>query len=316
MHGLGRELAKGMPKPVLDALLAQIVGRNQSVSVINHACNEVLVLPGAAVLKRAPYRRDAQTKTSMTSKGAAKRHAAQALSGAERVYSGLRRAIMEHGLALGIPLPEEQVAARFNVSRTIVRAALDRLMAEGLVVRTKNRTARVANPTREDAVDVLDIRRHVEGIVVERLAGRLSARQLEELRVHVEREKAAHEQGSRDVAVRLSGEFHLMLAQSTGSSVLVRYVTELVSRFSLVLVAHGRPHSEACAVDEHLRVLDALATGDAETARKLMEQHLADVGRRALLPTQNRALSINEVSDELLGLASSGGGDRHPATMR
>ena len=58
----------------------------------------------------------------------------------------------------------------------LLAAALWRArMAEGLVVRTKNKTARIANPSREDAIDVLEVRQHVESIVVERLAGRLRA---------------------------------------------------------------------------------------------------------------------------------------------
>lgn len=239
----------------------------------------------------------------MTSNHAAQQPASP--SAVERVYAGLRQAIMGHGLALGIPLPEEQVAARFGVSRTIVRAALDRLMAEGLVVRTKNKTARIANPSREDAIDVLEVRQHVESIVVERLAGRLGAAQIESLRAHLACERSAHAGGKRDLAVRLSGEFHLLLARTTGSALLGRYVTELVSRFSLVLVAHGRPHSQACAVDEHQGVLDALIAGDAERARALMAQHLGDVGRRALLPSHGLAQSINDVPDALLGLAAA-----------
>jgi len=103
------------------------------------------------------------------------------VSRAETVYRGLRRAIIEQALSPGTKLPEDLVGTRFGVSRTVVRAALARLAAESLVELHLNRGATVAHPSLDEAHDVFDIRRSLERLVVERLAGRLSRADLARL---------------------------------------------------------------------------------------------------------------------------------------
>ena len=87
-------------------------------------------------------------------------------------------------------------------------------------------------------------------------------------------------------AIRLAGEFHLTLAQMTRNPLLLRYVTETVSRCSLVLAMYGRPHSADCGAREHSAIVEALIAGKAEEAAALMDQHLAEVASRALLSSR------------------------------
>ncbi|WP_144007040.1 GntR family transcriptional regulator, partial [Pelomonas sp. KK5] len=60
---------------------------------------------------------------------------------ADGAYAGLRRAIVEHALPPGTKLPEDKLAEQFGVSRTLVRAALAQLAADGLVDIGNKRTA-------------------------------------------------------------------------------------------------------------------------------------------------------------------------------
>ena len=83
------------------------------------------------------------------------------------------------------------IGKRFGVSRTIVRAALARLAAESLVELHLNRGATVAHPSLDEAHDVFDIRRSLERLVVERLAGRLSRADVARLKAHVAAEEQA-----------------------------------------------------------------------------------------------------------------------------
>ncbi|MBW4025453.1 MAG: GntR family transcriptional regulator [Proteobacteria bacterium] len=202
--------------------------------------------------------------------------------GPDRVYHALRRAIIEQALTPGAKLPEGEVAARFGVSRTVVRAAFGRLIAEGLVVRPSNQGARVAKPSQDEAADILDLRRSIELVVMERLAqGRISETVLRGLRAHVaEEERALAESGAE--SIRLSGEFHVRLAEAAGSPLLARYVSELVSRCSLMLSEHHLPHSGRCAVEEHGALIDCLARADVAAAAVQMERHLNGVAIRAL----------------------------------
>lgn len=198
------------------------------------------------------------------------------------ICQALRRAIVERALAAGDRLPEDALGERFGVSRTIARQALVRLAGEGLVDLRRNRIAVVATPSWEEARDTFDVRLGLERLVVRRLAGRLGEVQRRALHDQIAREEAARH-GPAGVSIRLATEFHLMLAEMTGSAVLTRYVAELGYRCALILSLYSRPHSSDCAVSEHHEIVAALANGDADRACALMDHHLDAVAERALI---------------------------------
>jgi DNA-binding GntR family transcriptional regulator len=202
--------------------------------------------------------------------------------GPDLVYAGLRTAIIEQELPPGSRLAEDAVAARFAVSRTVVRSALERLVSEGLVERPNNRSATVARIGVEQAADLLAVRQGIEAMVMDRLAGALTAAQEAALQSHVQREERASSL-NRPEAVRLAGEFHVMLAQATGSALLERYVSDIVSRSSLIVAGNALPHSSSCAVREHLELIGFLASGDVQAARRSMRDHLDGLAQRARL---------------------------------
>lgn len=201
-------------------------------------------------------------------------------SRADLVYNALREAILEQALKPGTKLSEDVIAEQFAVSRTSVRAALQQLRGDGLIGLQANKGASVAEPTAEDARDVFALRRMLEAEVVRRLAGRLGDGDCERLRAHVRQEKQAQSTGG-PASIRLAGEFHILLAELTGSPSLTRFVREIVSRYSLILARFARDHSSECAVDEHERIIAALQAGKAETAEELMLHHLESVAMRA-----------------------------------
>lgn len=228
----------------------------------------------------------------MTARGAG----SAAESKVDAVYRGLRRAIIELALKPGAKLPEDSVGDSFGVSRTIVRTALARLTAEGLVSQQPNRRATVAAPTLEDARDLFRVRRGLERTVVEILSGRLTKDQAGRLLAHVDAEDAVHDKGDSPTSIRLAGEFHTLLADMTANEILARYVNEMVWRGSLVLALYGRPHSADCAVCEHRDLVKAMADGDTTRATKMMDDHLAGVASRALLEQKAaRELDLTEL---------------------
>jgi DNA-binding GntR family transcriptional regulator len=210
------------------------------------------------------------------------RTVSQKTSRAERPYASLREAIIEQLLTPGMKLPEDVIGEHFGVSRTLARAALARLNAEGLVDIRPKRSATVAHPSIEEARDVFAVRHNLEGQVVPLAMARWSRRVEAELKAHVALEEAAVRKGN-SVSIRLAGEFHIKLAAHSGNHLLHRYITELVSRCSLILALYGRPHSPECAVSEHRELIKALGDGDVEHCTAVMESHLGAVEERALL---------------------------------
>jgi len=175
------------------------------------------------------------------------------------------------------------------VSRTIVRATLARLQAEGLVETQLKRTAKVAQPTLEEAKEIFALRQ-----VLEREAVRLVSegwrpefgKELEDL---VREEEAVKAAGNDRVSIRLAGQFHIKLASLAGNGLLQRYLAELVSRCSLILATFVRPHSSECAIAEHYKIIEALRCGETAAAIGMMDDHLGSVESRALLTEDSGA---------------------------
>lgn len=205
-----------------------------------------------------------------------------AVSKSDAVYRTLKRAILDQALAAGTKLPEDSIGERLGVSRTIVRQALARLNGEGLIEQRPHKGACVAQPSLQDGNNIFAVRRALEALVVDTLAGKLSPQQIRQLEAHVDAEDMA-KTSNTSASIQLAGEFHVLLAQLTENDVLSRYVTELVSRSSLILSLYGRPHSPDCAVSEHRELIGALARGENARACSLMNEHIDAITTRALL---------------------------------
>lgn len=215
----------------------------------------------------------------------------------DAVYLGLRRAIIEQALMPGDKLTEDAIGEGFGVSRTIVRTALGRLHVEGLVDIQPNKGATIAQPSLAEARDIFEARMGLERQVLARLAQRVTKRDIAQLTEHVAKEARA-DGADQAAAIRLAGEFHLLLATLAGNRVLARYVDELVSRCSLILALYGRPHSSECAVSEHKEIIEALAARDAARAMASMDHHLRAVSDRSLLVREEeRTRDIRTILD-------------------
>jgi DNA-binding GntR family transcriptional regulator len=235
---------------------------------------------------------------------------------AAAVYRALRHAIIEQALEPGAKLPEDTIGERFGVSRTLVRHALGHLAAEGLVELRRNRGAAVAKPSWDEARDIFDVRRGLERLVVMRLAGQLTREQATRLNDHVNDEGDAR--GTNEpLSIRLAGEFHIVLAEMTGSALLTRYVSEVTSRSGLILAIYGRPHSSECAVSEHRAIIDALTANDPMAAADVMDRHLEAVADRALIQTTSqKRRELREVLDAYVPSTLGAGGARRIASAR
>ena len=196
----------------------------------------------------------------------------------ERVYDGIYRAVVEHRLPPGTRLREEELAESFEVSRTVVRQALQRLAQDQVVELQHNRGAQVPQPALSDAAPVFDARRVVEGEIARRLTGRLQPAQLDELRRLIEAEAVAHARGDRGAAIRISGEFHRALARLAGNPVFVRLIDELLPTTSLLIMLYQRG-AAGCVAHGHRELIEALRAGPAGRAATEMRRHLGELER-------------------------------------
>lgn len=218
------------------------------------------------------------------------------------IYQRIYNAIIEHRLMPGTKLSEERVAELFKVSRTQVRSVLQRLALEQLVTLFPNRGAFVSQPTVSEAKDVLWLRRTIEPAAVERLIARIQSGDapdaLRKLNAVLTAEQAARKVGDRRKIVRLSGEFHVMLADLSGSQWLSRLLKELTPLTCLAILTFETPTTMACPHDEHADLLEAIKKGDVEAAKSIMTQHLMHI--EAALNLEDVPKSDVDLADILL----------------
>lgn len=198
----------------------------------------------------------------------------------EHIYQELIAAILDQRLVPGTKLVEDRLAEAFGVSRTRIRPVLVRLANEQVITLTPHRGATIARPSKREAEEVFEARRLIEPTLVERFVTHAPKSAVQALTQCIKDEEAARKAGEHKRAIRLSGEFHLMIAASADQETLGRMLRKLVSRTSLVLMAYGTPSTFAqntessCACDEHRALLAAIRLGDGKEAGKLMLKHL------------------------------------------
>ncbi len=124
-------------------------------------------------------------------------------SSTSRVADELALAIHLGRIAPGLPLREVELAAAHNVSRTIVRAALQRLEAQGLAEITLNKGARVRQLEPAALSDMLELHVELTSLAARQAARRASAEQLGAIRQFVERMEQAAEDGATPEAFQL-----------------------------------------------------------------------------------------------------------------
>jgi DNA-binding GntR family transcriptional regulator len=214
------------------------------------------------------------TRAARTARAAAP---AAAVRPPDAVYDRIRAAILEHRLPPGTQLVEERLAEIFTLSRARVREALARLAHERMVALVPQRGAHVARPDAEETTQVFAARRLIEPELVRRLVRHPSPDAVAQLQAHHAQELAARRRDDRNAIVRLSGEFHTLLADLAGNAPLARAMRELSSLTCLAIYLYDAPTSTSCRADDHGDLLQAIARGDAAAAERLMVHHLEHI---------------------------------------
>jgi DNA-binding GntR family transcriptional regulator len=121
----------------------------------------------------------------------------------------------------------------------------------------------------------------IEPTLVELFVARAGKKEIEVLKRCIDEEEEAREAGEMRRAIRLSGDFHLIIAEHAGHQTLGRILRELVSRTSLILMTYSSAHAKeredatACGCREHRALIDAIRLRDAKEAAHRMREHLS-----------------------------------------
>lgn len=198
-------------------------------------------------------------------------------SATEAIYLSLLSAIMEHRLLAGTKLVEERLCEVTGASRARIRQVFARLAHEKLVTLVPNRGAFIASPTVEEAHQVFQTRQFIEPELAATLARHATPAKVRSLQRHVQEEDAARARGDRAAVIRLSGEFHILLAEMAGNAILEKVIREMVSLTCLIITLYDRPGAPACPEHEHRELIAAIEKRDEGAARAVMREHLEHI---------------------------------------
>ncbi|MCG6574059.1 FadR family transcriptional regulator [Pseudomonas sp. AF32] len=218
------------------------------------------------------------------------------LSMTQQLVVDLTQQILAGELPAGSKLPTEQVIIKERgVSRTVVREAMSRLQAEGLVETRHGIGTFVVDTARpgdfqggkhvkggtHDALAVIELRLSLEVEAAGIAAQRATPQQLLMMREALD---AANELDAADSeSARKDFEFHLLIAQCTGNSFFIDAMTH-VGNTLIAVVQQAAPavtnENRALVIREREQIHAALTRCDAEAARASMRLHLINMLRR------------------------------------
>ena len=221
-------------------------------------------------------------------------------SSTSAIAAALTRAIVEHKLLPGTKLAEQTLADHFGVSRTVVRQALFQLSQNRLVTMAPARGAFVATPSVDEAKQVFAVRRMLEAEMTRAFVRQVTPKQIKALKHHIAAEKKAMERNDVGQRTELLGDFHVVMAEQMGNTVLAQILGDLISRCALITLMYQSTLAAEHSHEEHEAIVAALMDKDEDTAVRLMQEHLEHVEQGLTfdrdMPTNDLSMALSSVT--------------------
>jgi GntR family transcriptional regulator, rspAB operon transcriptional repressor len=204
------------------------------------------------------------------------------------VYEELKSAIVDLRLAPGEPLREATLADRLGVSKTPIREALTRLEQEGLVETTSFKGAVVTRYSRQDLVEIYELRELLENAAVRAAAQSMTEQdltRLERIASESRRLQGGKDQGGKDQGGPDRGELAALITEFDVvlyDQVRNHRIQALIENLRAHLTRIGQLTAEIpgridASVDEHEKIVEAIAARDPALAEQCMREHIRSV---------------------------------------
>ena len=193
---------------------------------------------------------------------------------ADQVFEKLENDIVSGVYPRGEILTELKLVEQLGVSRTPIREALRRLEQERLI-QESGKGSVVVGITTQDLIDIMEIRQRIEGLAAFYATKRITAEGLEELnRIH-ELQQFYYEKLDMERLREMDDRFHDAMYRWSGSTVLcdtLRPLHKKTQRYRKLSL--GDQERLAISVQQHNDILQAIVSGDADLAQKLITEHI------------------------------------------
>ncbi|MGI6071779.1 MAG: GntR family transcriptional regulator [Lachnospiraceae bacterium] len=191
------------------------------------------------------------------------------------VFGNLREAIVTGRLKPGEHLTEIKLSKEMGVSRTPIREAIRKLQAEGLVIINPRKGAVVAPINEKDLREILEIRKALDNLACQLASSRASGEDIKKLRDINKVMARAVEDNDIMLIADKDVEFHETITLLSGNFHLVTMSYQLkehLYRFRLEFIKELK--NKYVLVEEHGKILEAIASGDAKQAGREIEKHI------------------------------------------
>ena len=191
------------------------------------------------------------------------------------VFKTLREAIITGDLQPGERLMEIKLANELGVSRTPVREAIRKLELEGLVIMTARKGAEVAPINEKDLKEVLEIRKSLESLACELSCRNVKDSDIRKLRSINQEIARGVDNEDIELITKKDVEFHEIINTLTDNQRLIQMLHQLkehIFRYRFEYIKEMK--NKQTIVDEHNRIIDAIASKDPKRASAEIEQHI------------------------------------------
>ena len=190
----------------------------------------------------------------------------------DRAYEMIRHAILSGEFPPGSQLRQEELAEKYEMSRTAVRFAIQALADDGLIEIGDTRRSFVADVTEAHAEELFDVIAVLEPYSAGLAAERASDKDIDELRELIEQMDAVIDD---DLAfLDLNSKFHKKIHSLSGNRALREMVERLVDFPTALYLKLGHSTESTGANDDHRRILGAFGRRDRDLAALEMKVHI------------------------------------------
>lgn len=193
-------------------------------------------------------------------------------------YKKIKEAILTRKLLPGSKLSEPALAQQLNISRTPIRAAIRRLVTEGLAKSETNQGAHVVTPSPKEIQEVLFMRETLEPVGARLAAANITDADGEYLNNLIESEQKAFDEKDLKTYIEVNDRFHLKIANLSGNRLLAQTITNFLTRYDVFLALFDPIYElrdeEMQSMLEHRLLVNSLAEQNGIAAECAMRYHL------------------------------------------
>lgn len=204
------------------------------------------------------------------------RNSTTAITSADKTFIALRDDIVEGVIRAGTKLSETELATKYEVSRAVIREAINRLETCHLVERKANIGARVVSLSLEGLIDLYLVRESLEGMAARLAANNMTDDEVNDLTALLDQHFDKVKDGTSYYQEAGDVDFHYRIILGSKNSHLISLLVDgiyhLVRMYRVQLGMAGP--RVTTAYDEHKHIVLAITNRDPELAEMLMRRHI------------------------------------------